>query len=157
MSFLDTLDAFLATFSPTERAVARHAFLGILDGQPVACADFAAPLGLAPVDVEAALARHLARGTMVVEDGRVVAARGLSLPPTPHALALNGRRFHAFCAVDAVAIPLAVSMDAAITSRCHQCAAPIALAIAEGTVRAPADVVIWAADRDPERSLRAHT
>lgn len=158
MPFLDTLDAFLATFSPTERAVARHAFLGILDGRPVACADFAAPLGLAPVDVEAALARHLARGTMVVEDGRVVAARGLSLPPTPHALALDGRRLHAFCAVDAVAIPLALGMDAAIASRCHHCAAPITLAIAGGTVRpSTPDVVIWAADRDPERSLRAHT
>jgi alkylmercury lyase len=88
----------------------------------------------------------------------VVAARGLSLPPTPHALEVDGRRLHAFCAIDAVGIPVALGLDASVASRCHRCGAPIALSIADGAVRdAPAGLVIWAAERDPERSLRAHT
>lgn len=157
-AFLDTADAFLASFSPAERAVARHAFVGILAGRPVACADFATPLGLAPAESDGAIARHRERGTMVVEDGRVVAARGLSLPPTPHALDIDGRRLHAFCAVDAVGIPIALGVGAAITSACHRCGAPLALRVRDGAViEAPAGVVIWAADRDPERSMRAYT
>lgn len=156
--FLQSLDAFLATFSPAERAVARHAFHGILAGRPVACTDVADALGLAPAESEAAIARHVERGTMVVEDGRVVAARGLSQPPTAHALAIAGRRLHAFCAVDAIAIPIALGLDAAITSHCHRCETPLVLRVTGGAVReAPAGLVIWAVDRDPARSLRAHT
>ena len=157
-SFLDSAADFIASFTPIERAVARHAFLGILAGRPVACGDFAGPLGLAAADADTAIARHVARGTMVVEAGRVVAARGLSVPPTPHVVEVDGRRLHAFCAIDAVGIPIALGLEAAVASRCHRCAAPVALSIARGTVReAPPGVVIWAADRDPERSLRAHT
>jgi hypothetical protein len=138
--------------------VARHAFRGILAGEPVACCDFSTALGLSPAETDAAIERHVGRGTMVVKDGRVVAARGLSLPPTPHVLDMAGRRLHAFCAVDAVAIPIALALDAAIDSACAGCGARLALRVRDGAVtEAPAEVVIWAAERAPERSLRAHT
>jgi hypothetical protein len=156
--FLDSAAAFLASFSPAERAVARHAFRGVLAGRPVAVGDVAPALALPAAEVEAAVARHLARGTMVVQGDRVVAARGLSIPPTPHALDVGGRRLHGFCAIDVVGIPIALGLDAAVRSRCHHCATAVALTIARGAVReAPADLIIWAPDRDPERSLRAHT
>ena len=157
-AFLDGLEAFLAGFSPAERAVARHAFRALLAGRPVAPSAFAEALGLSPGDADAAIAQHLARGTMVVEDGHVVAARGLSLPATTHVMEVDGRRLHAFCAVDAVGIPVALKLRARIASACHGCGAPVALAIQGGAVtEAAAELVIWAVDRDPERSLRAHT
>jgi len=138
--------------------VARHAFRGILAGEPVGRGEFSTALGLSAAETDAAIERHVGRGTMVVEDGRVVAARGLSLPPTRHVLDMAGRRFHAFCAVDAVAIPIALALDAAIASACAGCGSPLALRVRDGVVsEAPAEVVIWAAERDPERSLRAHT
>jgi hypothetical protein len=79
VSFLDGLEAYLATFSDPERAVSRHAFEALLAGRAMLRTDFAAPLALAPSVADAAIDRHVERGTMLVEDGRVVAARGLSL------------------------------------------------------------------------------
>ena len=158
VSFLDGLEAYLATFSDAERAVSRHAFRALLAGRAMPRTDFAAPLALAPNVAAAAIDRHVERGTMLVEDERVVAARGLSLPRTAHALELDGRRLHAFCAVDAIGIPVALGLDARIQSACHDCRAPLALALARGVLTdAPPGIVIWAVDRDPERSLRGHT
>jgi alkylmercury lyase len=97
---------------------------------------------------------------MLVDDETrtIVGARGLTLRPTRHALVMSGRRLYTFCAIDALGIPAALCADAEIASRCHGCAAPVALTLRAGVlVDAPAGTVIWAAERDPARSLREHT
>ncbi len=158
VDFLDGADAFFASFSADERAVSRAAFRGLLAGAPVGTAALAATLGLDATRVGAAVAGLVARGTMALDDaGAVVAARGLSLTETAHALTLGPRRFFTFCAVDAIGIPLALGEPATVASRCHACRTPLALAVADGRVRAPAGMIIWAAERDPDRPLRAHT
>ena len=156
--FADEIDRFLASFSPDETAVMRYAFRAILDGTPATIADLPAGIGLPPRTADESAQRLLERGTLVEEDGRITGARGLSLTETPHRLTLDGRPRYAFCAVDAVGIPVALGVDAAIDSRCHHCGGPLHLEIRGGTiVDAPPGSVIWAVERDLTRSLRAHT
>lgn len=160
VDFLAGLEALLDGFSPEERALTRLAFHAILDGRPARADALPAGLGLAADAVRAALARLAERGTVAIDPatGAVVGARGLTVAPTRHALAIGGRRLHAFCAVDAVAIPLGLGLDARVDSRCRHCEAPVGVDVAGGAITiTPPGAVIWAVDRDPARSLREHT
>lgn len=158
--FAEEVEQFLASFSPEEIAVSRHAFRAILDGRPATVAELPAAAGLPQAVAERAVGRLVERGIIVVEPktDRIVGIRGLSLVETNHRLALERRQFYAFCAVDAVGIAAALEVDARIESRCHHSEAPLALELRGGAVtEAPEGMVIWAAERDLTRSLRAHT
>lgn len=156
--FAAEIERFLASFSPDETAVMRHAFRAILHGTPATIADLPVGTGLPRRITEEAAQRLLERGTLVLEDGRITGARGLSLTETPHRLMLDGHQRYAFCAVDAVGIPVALGVDASVDSHCHHCRRTVRLEIHGGTiVDAPPGLVIWAVERDLTRSLRAHT
>jgi len=160
VDFAEEIERFLASFSPDEVAVMRHAFRALLDGRPATVAELPAALGLPPAVVEAAVGHLNERGTLVVEPatGEITGARGLSLVETPHRLILDGRQRYAFCAVDAVGIPAALGTAARIESHCHQCRAPLRLTLKDGViVEVPEGMVIWAVERDLSRSLRTHT
>jgi len=156
--FAAEIEAFLASFSPEETTIMRHAFRAILEGAPAAIADLGAASGLPGPVAEGAVRRLLERGTLVMEDGRITGSRGLSLTETPHRLVLAGRPRYAFCAVDAVGIPVALGVEATVDSRCHHCRRPLHLEIRDGAItQAPPGLTIWAVERDLTRSLRAHT
>lgn len=158
--FAEEIEQFLGSFSPEEWAVLRHGFRAILDGQPATVPQLPAALGLPAAVVEAAVGRLTERGIIVVEPEteQIVGARGLSLSETSHCLTLPGRRLYAFCAVDAIGIPVALGADATVKSRCHHCRASLTVHLRGGAVvDAPEGMVIWAVDRDWSRSLRAYT
>ena len=158
--FAQEIERFLASFSPDEVAVMRYAFQAILDGRPAMATELPAAMGLAPAVVAAAVERLVERGTLVLEPdtGKITGARGLSLAETSHRLILGGQRRYAFCAVDAVGIPVALGTAATIESECHHCQVPLRLTVNDGAVvQAPQGAVIWAVERDLTRSLRAHT
>jgi len=158
--FVEEIERFLGSFSPAEVAVTRHAFRALLDGRPATVDELPAAVGLPEGVAVRAVGRLGERGIIVVEPGtdRIVGIRGLSMVETDHRLTLEGRQFYAFCAVDAVGIPAALSVDARIESRCHHCRLPLALELRGGAVtEAPEGMLIWAAERDLTRSLRAHT
>ena len=158
--FIEEIERFLASFSPEENALSRHAFRAILDGQPATVAELPATLGFPPAVVEAAVRNLTERGTMTVESHTkwIVGIRGLSLVETNHRFTLEGRQLYAWCAVDAVGIPAALGADATVESRCHHCQAPLILELRGGAViKAPQGMVIWAVERDLGRSLRAYT
>jgi len=158
--FVEEVEQFLASFSPEEVAVSRHAFRTILGGEPALVAELPVALGLSPQAVGAALARLAERGTVAVEPDpdRIVGVRGLSLIESDHRLTLAGRELYAWCAVDAVGIPAALGVDARVESHCEHCRAPLTAALTGGALtEAPEGMVIWAVERDLSRSLRAHT
>ena len=158
--FLDGIDEFLEGFTPEERAVSQAVFRRILDGETTQRETLAAVLDMAPAVVDATVARLVERGTLARDQasGNIVGARGLTLAETGHRLTIDGRALHAYCAVDAVGIPVALGRSARVESRCHVCGRPLDLTIERGTVvDAPAGAVIWAAERDLGRSLREYT
>jgi len=65
-------------------------------------------------------------------DDRVVGIAGLTLKPTKHLLVLDGRRLHTWCAIDAVGIPAALSLDAHVVTTCGHCGASITVDIDHG-------------------------
>lgn len=154
------LQAFLDGFSADERLVSARAFHAVLEGCVEDPAALAAGLALDRAVVEGAVDRLVARGTVVLDaaSGAVVAARGLSLAPTPHALTLGDRPRFVFCAIDAIGIPAALGLAARCRSACPVCAGPIEVRIEPGAVSAsPAATVIAAGDCDAERPLREYT
>ena len=65
-------------------------------------------------------------------DDRVVGIAGLTLEPTKHRLALDGKELHTWCAIDAVGIPAALSLDAHVTTSCSHCGAQLTVDIDHG-------------------------
>lgn len=158
--FLDGIEEFLESFSPEDVAVMRAVFRRLVDGRATPPAMLPDILGMPRAAVEAALVRLVGHGTIVLdpETGEVVGARGLSLAETPHRVVVDGRQLYAFCAVDAVGIPVALGLDALVESHCYACGTPLALSITKGVVTEASDgMVIWAAARDLSRSLRDYT
>ena len=159
--FLEEIERFLASFSPEEVAVMRHAFRAILEGRPARVAELQAGVGFPPAVVDEAIQRLSERGVFVVEPdtGEITGARGISLAETSHRLLLDGTLRYAFCAVDAVGVPVALRATATIESHCRHCRAPLTLKLKDGVVveAPPGGMVIWAIERDLGRSLRAHT
>ncbi len=65
-------------------------------------------------------------------DDRIVGFAGLTLEPTNHLLVLDGQCLHAWCAIDAVGIPAALSLDAHVTTPCAHCGSSLAVDIDHG-------------------------
>ena len=87
------------------------AILGVLaGGRPVTPRSLAERIGWSVADAEDLLARLPRCETDDLD--RIVGCSGLSLRPTPHALAIGHNLVHAWCAWDA--LYLAVALDAAI-------------------------------------------
>lgn len=64
--------------------------------------------------------------------GRVVGIAGLTLEPTRHRLVLDGQSLYTWCAIDAVGIPAALSLDAHVTTSCAHCGAQLTVDIDRG-------------------------
>ncbi|HUF93516.1 MAG TPA: organomercurial lyase [Candidatus Limnocylindria bacterium] len=157
--FLDDLAERARGYTPEEVAVARACFSALLTGAPAVIPDVLSGLDIGVDAGRRVLAALEEKGVLAISAGAITVARGLSRPPTDHRLHVNeGPALYACCAVDAVAIPAALGADARVTSRCHACRAPIMISITGGQLaRVAPDVVIWAADADPGRSLREYT
>ena len=61
--------------------------------------------------------------------GRVVGIAGLTLEPTKHRLVLDGQGLYTWCAIDAVGIPAALSLDAQVTTSCAHRGATLSVRI----------------------------
>jgi hypothetical protein len=158
VDFLTGLARRAAQASPLEVALTRAAFQHLLAGRRVGTADLSDETGGEAGPVAEALGRLTERGTLVVSDGEVIVARGLSRLATNHALEVSGRPLHALCAVDAIGIPAALGLEARIRSRCHGCRRPLAFGVADGRLAdVPPGTVIWAADVDEDGPLHPHT
>jgi DNA-binding transcriptional ArsR family regulator len=64
--------------------------------------------------------------------GHVAGIAGLTLEPTTHRLVLDGQGLYTWCAIDAVGIPAALSLDAQVTTSCAHCGATLSVEIDHG-------------------------
>jgi DNA-binding transcriptional ArsR family regulator len=89
--------------------------------------------GLDPAAPELAL-RWLDDAGLVEKDAddNLVDIAGLTLESTKHQLDFDRQFLHTWCAVDAVGIPAALSLDAHVTTACEYCGASLALDIHHG-------------------------
>lgn len=122
----------------------------MLRGEPVSPAPVGMATGLAPEEVEAALAALDAAGAIYRTEGRLIAAYPLSAIPTRHRLGVRGATGYANCAVDALAVPFMIDAPVTIDSECIQCGTMIAVTMQDERVLAaePHAPVIFSVARD---------
>jgi Alkylmercury lyase len=97
--------------------------------------ELADELGLAAVELEAALARLHDAHALVLEPNdsrRLRMANPFSAIPTPHRVEARGRWWYANCAWDAFGIVAALGADGHVASSCPDCAEPIAIDARDG-------------------------
>ncbi len=111
------------------------------DGQPVAPAHLAATLNMAE-DTVAGYLRHMSDAEFD-ESGNIV-GWGMSLRPTSHQFAINGRSLFTWCALDTLMYSALLGVSAQVVSRCPVTELQVQLTVtADGvTGLAPAQAVI---------------
>lgn len=120
------IDAQRGRFDGAERLLlALYRQLGL--GQPVGAADLAEACAAAPGEVETILAGLPASWLEVDDDGAVVGFAGLSLDPTPHRVAVDGRTLYTWCAFDSLFVAGLLGRAVEIGSTCPASAQPIRL------------------------------
>src|SRR5258708_7765119 len=109
----------------------RAAFNAILNGELAAVSELAGSTGASSQDVEQLVGRAL----VVDDNGRVVAAHGLSaVPARLHRLTLRGRSFWTWCAIDALGIPAGLGEDAVAETTCQLCGTAVRVEFKAGKV-----------------------
>lgn len=100
----------------------------LAQGQPVSMSSLAAGLHRTVEEVS----QGVERLTNVERDasGRIVAAVGLSLRPTPHCFTLPRHTLYTWCALDALMYPAQLNEPASISSRCPITGTTIQLTVA---------------------------
>ena len=114
----------------------------LAQGQPVPLASLAAALRR----TEEAVSQGIERLTHIERDeqGRIVAAVGLSLHPTPHHFTVAGRPLYTWCALDTLMYPALLGESASVSSPCPVTGAPIHLQVTSDGVQHldPPDAVV---------------
>lgn len=147
--------------SEVPERVLREAFQLIRAGRVATSGALEAHTGLASEEIHAALGELQAQGRIVhtADAGGVVGAFGLSLLPTPHLLALDGRQLFTWCALDAAGIPAGLGIDAAVRSQCCTCQQHLTIAYSAGTVTQalPPGLRLWVAIPETGHSVVGDT
>jgi len=94
-------------------------------------------------------ARHIA---LLRGSARILMAFPFSAITTPFQVTVNGRRYFANCAWDAVAFHAMLGADIAVDSFCHHCAAPIRIEMsdARASLVEPAEALVYLALKPTE-------
>jgi alkylmercury lyase len=120
----------------------REAFVGLLRGAPVTVTHVAGERELPRHRVRAALDQLVAAGAAELDGERIVGAHGLTARTTRHAIGLDERVLHTWCALDAVGIPVALGLDTIATTTCPTCGTRLAVPVRGGRAT-PLSFVLW--------------
>lgn len=113
--------AIYDTFASTERAPTAH--------------DIASALETTPDAVREAFGRLCSQRLLVLQPDklRIRMAPPFSAVPTPFSVRAPGRSFYANCVWDAYGIAAALHQDIDVSTACGCCAAPMTLAVRQGS------------------------
>jgi alkylmercury lyase len=140
-----------ATFPPAkdpdDRWLAGTLFRLLAKGEPVEDAKLAGAVGRHEADVAASLGEPPFNRLLYRDDrGRIVGFGGLAvgdLAESPHRLRLDGRELYAWCAGDALFLPVVLDRELPVESRCPTSGERISLTVSPEGVR----------DLEPSRAL----
>jgi alkylmercury lyase len=135
-----------AAFRGTDPVLVRSIFQLmrlLLDGEPVSAERFAASAEMSGAEAREVFDDLRSWGAEFDEVGHFVGA-GLTLVPTPHRYAVDGRQFYTWCAGDAILFPLVLGHTATIASPDPVSGEPVRLTISpQGVERcAPESAVV---------------
>lgn len=135
-------------------AVRWAAFDRLRAGRAIAVADLAADVQFGIDELGEVLGGLVAAGLLERDtDGIVVGSHGLTLRPTVHHLVLDGVALHTWCALDAVAIPAALGVDAELTTCCGWCDQSLRVTAVAGRPQGGEELRVWVPGMDCENVL----
>jgi hypothetical protein len=113
-------------------AIQHHGFAALLEGRAATLAEISDQCGLTVEDLKAGIAGLAEAGRLETIGDRVTGVRGLTLSETAHALTLPNATLNTWCALDAIGIPVALGLDASVTTTCPQCEETLHIEIQDG-------------------------
>ena len=132
--FLRPLETAFPTVTDAEdRWLASTLFRLLAKGEPVEDSRLAGAVGRPEAELTATLAEPPFSRLLYRDDqGRIVGFGGLAvgdLAESPHRLMLDGRQLYAWCAGDALFLPVVLEREARVESRCPTSGEQISLAV----------------------------
>lgn len=131
------------------RRVRDEAFRQLLTGNPLAAGDLAAAAGTSSHATRKALADLVTSGEVTMDGDAVVGARGVTVRPTKHRLALAGVALHTWCAYDMVGITAALGANSVAGTACAQCGIPIEVSFENGQAIGSEAIRGWLPEQAP--------
>lgn len=123
---------------PAAQRLRVWAFREILHGRTPTIARASTELKFTLTQATEVLATLREAGLLTARDGTITGSMGLTTETTQHELALEGRRLHVWCALDAVGMPAALQKPAHVASRTADTARPVQLEY-DGSTWTPSD------------------
>lgn len=140
---------------PVAEWVRWAAFDRLRSGRAVTVADLAEDVQLTRDELEEVLAGLVVAGLMERDlAGAVEGSHGLTLRPSVHRVVLDGVDLHTWCALDAVAIPAALGVDAELTTHCGWCDRTIGVTSVAGRPQAGGELRVWVPGTDCDNVLQ---
>ena len=122
------LEEVLPPYPSETQPVTAQLYRLLAEGQPVSPQRVTDSLALPAVSVDEVL--HQFGSRITYDDaGQIVAFGGLSLHPTAHRFAVNGRLLYAWCAWDTLFLPAILKQTARVESTCPVTDTPIRLLV----------------------------
>jgi hypothetical protein len=110
-------------------AIQQHGLLALVSGRAATVAEISRESGLTADDIRAGIDGLRRAGRIETSGEEVTGVGGLTLTATTHALELPAAALHTWCALDAVGIPVALGLDAQVSTTCPHCAATLSISV----------------------------
>lgn len=134
-----------ASGAPTAavEAVQTFGLRALLGNQPTTAEQISIESHLSIEDVLAGIAGLARSGRIEIDGDRIIGVGGLTASTTEHTLVLSEATMHTWCALDAIGIPVALGIDAEITTTCPQCTADLSVSVSDGVASSDRAVTLF--------------
>lgn len=127
-------------------AFRRHAVTALLAGDTPSLADLAERTSRTSLSVAKAITWLEGHGALERDGDRLIGVHGLTHRPTPHTVTIGGRTVHTWCALDALAIPIALAATSTTRTTCPICGRTLTVEIRNGGLPDDPDFALWLPD-----------
>lgn len=115
----------------------------LLDNRPATARQISIESGQNIEDVLAGIDGLIRSGRIEIDGDHIIGVGGLTASTTAHVLALAEATMHTWCALDAIGIPVALGIDAEITTACPQCRADLDVSVSGGVASSNKAVTLF--------------
>lgn len=124
-------------------AVQRLGLEALIRGSVASVADIADGAGLSLEEIREGIDGLVGAGRIELDEDSVIGVAGLTVTPTIHQIDLPEASRHTWCALDAVGIPVALDLDATVTTSCPHCGKQLVVTVRDGEATSGHPVVLF--------------
>ena len=114
------------------RAIQQHGLLALTTGRAASVTELSHKSSLTVDEIRTGVTSLASAGRIETDGEKVIGASGLTLTETDHAVKLPNATMHTWCALDAIGIPVALELDAEISTTCLHCDERLHVTVRDG-------------------------